>query len=252
MGLLRKAFGEGDRSAEGVPGRAVCRWARCGLQPGQRATTTRTKVELLLADGSSATLAEALPWQLAVALCSWEDSDAPDWFDTDIPVRVDPATGEVLALDRPQLEHELADRVALIEQRWTLTAQVGKEIQDIKADVTGIKEAPGALRDAAKGVKEAWSEPVDDTPVIPESMQLAATDPSLAPIEGVTYELWVAVQGGMLRDKVKRKGRVAYADAQGVPAGQWDRISGEWMARTQQNPGLAIRMSQDIERIRRG
>jgi hypothetical protein len=250
--VLKKLFGGEDRSAEGVPGRAVCRWARCGLQPGQRATTTRTKVELRLPDGREATLTEALPWLLAVALCGWEDSDGPDWYDTDVAVRIDPSTGEVLGLDRSLLEQELADRFPIIEQRWTLKAQYRKEIDDVAESASGVVEAPGAILDAAKGVKAAWAEPVDDTPLIPEGLQVDEDDPAYTPIEGVTYSRWIAVQGGLQREKVKNKLRHEYAEAHGIPAGRWDDVSKAWMSRMQANPGLAMRMKQDLDQAKRG
>jgi hypothetical protein len=246
-------FGSGDQSTVGVPGRAVCRWARCGLGPGQRATRTRTKIELTLTNGSSAKLVEGLPWKLAVALCGWEgDYDSPDWYDTDIPIRVDPDTGRALALDRPLLEEELAARFPIIEEAWSLKGQVRREVRDVKDDVRGVVETPGALRDAARELKQNMSQPVDETPVIPASMQVDDDDPAYSPIEGVTYETWVAVQGGMARDKIKTKARHEYAEAHGVPPGRWDDVAKAWMTRVSGNPGLAIRFRDDLQRATQG
>jgi len=248
MAILKSLFGGGDRSGEGVPGRAICRWARCELQPGERATSTRTKVELTLADGSSATLIEALPWELAVALSGWEHFDAPDWYDTEVPIRVDPATGQALSLDRPLLEQELAARFPVVEQAWSLKGQVGQSVQDVKTSITGILEAPGALRDAAEGIKGAWSEPVDEKPVVPPAFQVADDDPAFAPIDGVSYGTWVTIQGGMAREKVKPKARHEHAAAHGVPAGTWDAISAAWMQRVSSNPAMALRFRDDLAR----
>lgn len=186
-----------------------------------------------------------------MAVCGWEAMDSPDWTDTEIAVRVDPSTGEVLGLDRPALELELADRFPIIEQRWSITGQVVQAIDHAAENVTSGVEVPGALADAAKSIKHDLSQPVDDEPVIPEHMQISNEDPDPVPIEGVTYEAWIAVQGGMLREKVKAEKRHAYADNHGIPQGRWDEISGAWMGRTTKNQGLAIRFAQDLEQAKR-
>lgn len=251
MAILKKLFGGGDRSGEGVPARATCRWARCGLRPGEKATSARTTVELTLADGSSTTLVESLPWKLAVALSSWEDHSAPDWFDTEIPIRVDPATGQALALDRPALEQELAPRFPVIERAWSLRGQIGQHVDDAISSAKGVVETPGALHDAAKELRQGLAEPVDETPYIPPAFQVADDAPALEAIDGVSYETWVAVQGGMAREKVKPKARHEYAAAHGVPAG-WDEVSAAWMARISSDPALALRFRDDLARATKG
>jgi hypothetical protein len=183
----------------------------------------------------------------------WLHHDAPDWTDTEVAIRVDPATGAVLGLDRPVVERELADRLELIERRWTMRSQVRRSIDEVAQQVTDLRSLPGDLASAARGVKEGLGAIAEDHPVVvPEHLQLADADPDLAPVEGVTYEQWVSVQGAMLREKVKAKGRGAFAEAQGIPAGRWDAITAVWTERTRSNPSLAIRTSQDLDRIRRG
>lgn len=253
MALFKSVFGGSDRSRDGIPARAIVRYAHCGLSPGERASKVRTRMDLTLADGAATTLVESLPWKLAVAVSGWVYADAPDWTDTDVAIRVDPHSAEALGLDRPVVERELADRMALIDQRWSMKGQFTQQLDQVRGEVTGLRSLPGDLADAARRLKEGLGAATEEQPVVvPEHLQLDDGDPDLAPVEGVTYEQWVSVQGAMLRDKVKAKGRGAYADAHGIPEGRWDAITAVWTKRSRTNRNLAIRMSQDLERIRRG
>jgi hypothetical protein len=101
---------------------------------------------------------------------------------------------------------------------------------------------PGAVKDVAGGIKGMFEER------LPDDGGLAATDPSLAGIEGVDFDTWVAVRAGLVRERVKKKEHDAYAASAGVPAGQWAQIDAAWFARMNGNPGLAQKFGVAYQR----
>ena len=108
------------------------------------------------------------------------------WLDLDVgldvPVRVDPSTGQVISLDWQAYEDE--------------------------RDARGPRP-PGFVLDA---------EPAEG---------------AMAPIEGVSFELWVSTLAGIAKHAVAPDGYDAFATARGVPASRWNDVSAAWMARTQ-------------------
>lgn len=92
-----------------------------------------------------------------------------------------------------------------------------------------VDETTGALL----GIDcEAYETEIDERPPMP-SMKVD-NEPAagaLAPIEGVSLELWVSVQAGIAKNAVPPGDYDAFAVARGVPPGRWIAISSEWQAR---------------------
>lgn len=75
---------------------------------------------------------------------------------------------------------------------------------------------------------------------------------SLTPVEGVTMETWVAVQAGLIRDRVAPEGYEAYAAARGVPAGRWGAVDQAWNARCMSDWRLGAAYGEAIQEAREG
>ncbi|MBI2169774.1 MAG: hypothetical protein HYU28_09795 [Actinobacteria bacterium] len=79
-----------------------------------------------------------------------------------------------------------------------------------------------------------------------EDMQRAAeadpNDPDFQPIEGVTLDQYATIQAHLIKNAVVGPENVnAYAESQGVPAGQWDQIAALWTARMSQSGAVRNR-----------
>jgi hypothetical protein len=73
---------------------------------------------------------------------------------------------------------------------------------------------------------------------------LPTDDPALAPIEGVGFDAWIAVQAAIVRQKVPRGGYDALAQEHGVPVGRWDAVNAAWTKRLRSTPTLTMRYGQ--------
>ena len=91
-------------------------------------------------------------------------------------------------------------------------------------DAAAYEAEVDARRDAAKRSPTGY----DVTAPFPD---IAAE--TLAPIEGVTLELWATTYARMMKDGIIYPAdQDAFAASRGVPAGRWVAIMGEWQARS--------------------
>jgi hypothetical protein len=147
-------------SAPGDPGRGVVTSVNHAMAGGDRSNRVRATVRV------QARLAEGLGPETAVKI------DAR-WYvvallerDLDIPVVIDPATGAVAGIDVAKLTEELEPRKKEAKQR---SSGFGLDL-----GLTGITQAPGALRDAL-------------SPSAPATSSASASPPP-PPTDGVTWD----------------------------------------------------------------
>ncbi len=63
-------------------------------------------------------------------------------------------------------------------------------------------------------------------------------DASHPPIEGVSYDTWVEVRGGLRKDTVHPIHVELYATHRGVPPGRWEAVDAAWRQRAAADPRL--------------
>lgn len=139
----------------------------------------------------------------------------------------------------------------------------GRAVIDWAAAATEAAARPGSVDDPPPpaSVAEALDRAVAQAAAAPPAFgagapappDLPAPDGGLAPIEGVSLELWAQVEIGTGVDRVKPADYDAYAASQGVPPGRWQAISAAWNARTTSDwrVGAAVGEALEAERKRR-
>lgn len=78
-----------------------------------------------------------------------------------------------------------------------------------------------------------------------------ASEPGLDPIEGVTLEMWAAVEIGTGRDRVPPAKYDEYAQTHGVPAGAWAAADAGWRARMTSDWRVGAKMGEALEAARK-
>jgi len=89
-------------------------------------------------------------------------------------------------------------------------------------------DAHDAEVDARERDAKASGRGADPTAAFP-----TISDDSIAPIEGVTLELWATTYARIVKDGIiYPDDQDAFAASRGVPSGRWAAIMGEWQARS--------------------
>lgn len=231
MGLFSR-----NKEPEGVPGRAVIVSVGGvgGRASGEESPhkdlirTIKVDVRLVGGDGSLQAVKGLLP-----GFVWWLLEEGQE-----IAVRVDPATRAVLGYDRSALEAEFAPRIGELKQarkretsmRYVLGVEK-EQMADLPAAAQDLRKLPRQFMDA-----------LAERP--PLGGGLAGDDPLLAPIQGVAFDTWVAVQAAVVRERVPMRDHDALAQRHGVPAGCWPAVQSAWQARMKGNPGLAQRFGE--------
>jgi hypothetical protein len=70
---------------------------------------------------------------------------------------------------------------------------------------------------------------------------------AIAPIDGVTFEHWVAVEAGIARDRVAPGDLESYAETHGVPAGQWTTTRRAWQQRMTSDWRIGARFGEAFQ-----
>ena len=78
-----------------------------------------------------------------------------------------------------------------------------------------------------------------------EPRRLAADDHDA--VEGVDFETWVAVEAGLVRDRVKPADHDVYAGRHGVALGTWDAARSGWQQRMMRDPRLGARYGAEYQ-----
>jgi hypothetical protein len=231
MGLFR-------RSSAGVPARAVVveYWQGRGTPDvsfESKTTSLRFRAIVRLVDGDGQTV------EVSGRLTFWVGWSVVEG-DT-IPVLVDAQSGRPIDFDAPELERQMAPCLPLYKAESKRRSSIRYDLREAgisREEVRNAKESAKALRQLPR----QWKDAVFDKPA--PGGGLDASDPVLAPIEGVDFDTWVAVQAELVRERVPRNRYDEVAGRHGVPPGRWGDIESAWRGRMTGNPGLAQRFGE--------
>jgi hypothetical protein len=235
----------GEDATQGVPGEALLdQFSHVEGSSDGSSRGALTSQSLLVrpyrADGSLGPQQKLRLWiriELAKSLGNLPDAR--------LPVRVDPATGAALTIDEPRLEERLAGRTAEAEESLK-----GSLRDEVTYYTDSIKEAPAAARDILS-LPKAWVGAIRGLRG-PQKMSdggIAPGDPVLEPVEGVTFDVWIAVSAAVIRLDVPRASRDELAQRWGVPSGRWEAIDAVWQQRRSADFRMAERAGTHQEAI---
>jgi hypothetical protein len=231
MGLLDR-FSKGDR---GVPGRALVVVNRSpGPETGRSSLRTRLQAQLRpLPEGSGpdAEVRQMVPSHQAHLITSGME----------IPALLDPDTKEPLGVEQDGLDEAIGRyylglepehgtwRAALdakrkaIDQDTGLLGDVRFGIDQVKGVTGAARALPGGLRATTREWKAALGAMGGDE------------HPAGEPVDGVSFEAWVAIKAALSREPRAPADESAYAESQGVPAGRWQEVNATWEQRVHWN-----------------
>ena len=132
---------------------------------------------------------------------------------TEIPVLVDPSTGEIDRIDKKPMVEELRPRFA--------EARAAEKTRNRR----GLGFVADALKEGASTLRSGEEPSADEA------------------IEGVTADQWLLGRTALRRpmpDAVRDRTLERY----GVPPGRWDSIDAAWSARAAADPDLAARLAR--------
>ncbi len=114
------------------------------------------------------------------------------------------------------------DRLDRVTIDWPAAAMAEPGVGQPPAEVlSGI----GSVFQPAAGSAQSVAAVTDDRPIA------ADVDPSHTPIGGVSFQTWIDVEAGLMRDRVRPSDYDDYAQKHGVPAGAWAGAVAGWQAR---------------------
>ena len=236
---------QGEDASQGEPGEAVLEWfshvegSRDGSSRG-----ARVPQKLRLRPIVAGTPAEQQQLRVFVRIeLAKSMGSLPDDL---LPVRVDPATGQVLTVDTPRLEERLAGHTAAAEE--ALSPSWRDEVSYV---TESVKAAPEAARTVASLPKH-WLGALKSMrgPAEMSDGGIPPGDPALEPVEGVGFDTWVTIRAETIRTSVPPADRDALAQRWKVPAGRWQAIDAAWQQRRMSDWRLAERAGTHEEAIR--
>ena len=142
----------------------------------------------------------------------------------DVPIVFDPDDPGKASVDWPAAANEAADRA-------------------------GALDDPPPAGSIAAAIEHDRSAPPQTG--MSTTAPLTATEPEVAPIEGVSLETWAAVEVGIGRDRVAPADHDAYAQGYGVTAGRWAAVGAAWQARTTSDWRVGIKIGEALEAARK-
>jgi hypothetical protein len=145
----------------------------------------------------------------------------------DIPVERDPATGAIKELALAQLKQELAERLDEAAKRPAF---------GLDPDVEGMIDVAKAV---VKGTPKA----------APGEVPASASDPRRQPVEGLTWETYVAICAHLEVSNAPN-GEDVEARQFGVRPYTWLAVSSVWKNRIATDPDLAQLFERDLEEAR--
>lgn len=149
----------------------------------------------------------------------------------EIPIELDRATGEPTGIAAKELTEELRPRFDEAKKKHRAGTW--------DYDLDGLTQAPAAL-------KEAFQRGTPEPPA-----GLAADHPLMAPINGVSWEQYIAVRAHAAAHSLTT-GIDAVAQEHGVAAGAWDAAYTGWTARITGAPPLAAQFGWDLDKAQKG
>jgi hypothetical protein len=88
---------------------------------------------------------------------------------------------------------------------------------------------------------------VTATPDAPSIEEAVAAAPVADAIEGVTFDTWVVVEAGLVKDRIAPANYDEYARRHGVPAGRWRHVHAAWHQRTLADWTVGARFGEAYE-----
>lgn len=157
---------------------------------------------------------------------------------SDVPVAVDPVSGELEDVLVSALTDELRPRFGELSAAGEFFVEplrdIGQQVRDIGGLAHDVKDM--ASREYWRGHE------------FPDDGGFAPGDPILEPAGGVTFEQWVQVSAALRREGVRREQRDACAERFGLAAGIWAPAAAEWERRALGHLMLAHRFEMALQR----
>ena len=153
---------------------------------------------------------------------------------TDVPVCVDPRTGDLEDVLPDALDAELRPRYGEFSAADEFFIEPYREIGD------QIRTAGRAARSVASGDAFKIENPTEGG--------FAPGDPIMEPVDGVTFEQWVAVSADIIRGRMPPGQADACAARHGVRPGAWAEASRQWGRRQAGHPLMAEKYGRALER----
>jgi len=128
------------------------------------------------------------------------------------------------------------DRLDRVTIDWPVAAMTDPGIGRPPAEI--LSEVGNVF--SGKGPAQSVMSVADDRPI-------AADASGHAPIDGVSFQKWVDVEAGLLRDRVSPKDYDNYAQQHGVPAGVWAGAVSGWQRRMMTDWRLGAAYGEALE-----
>jgi hypothetical protein len=135
-----------------------------------------------------------------------------------------------------------------------VTLPVAVDGDKVKVDWPAAVEAqPGSAEPPAPAAArvEVPVETVQATPSASPEAAIAAA-PVADAVDGVSFETWVAVEAGIVRERIAPAGYDEYAQRLGVPAGRWAAAQSGWQARMASDWTVGARFGEAYEAALKG
>ncbi len=115
----------------------------------------------------------------------------------------------------------------------------------------GIGVPPAEILGSVGNVFTGTSAPASTMSAAPDDRPIAASADGHDAIDGVTFDMWVAVEAGTQRDRVKPTEYDAYAEQYGVPPGAYTAAAAGWQARMMKDWRLGAAFGEAVEQARK-
>ena len=115
----------------------------------------------------------------------------------------------------------------------------------------GIDQPPAEVLSRIGSVLQPTGEATSVAAVVDDRPIAADVDPAHTPINGVSFQTWVAVEAGLMRDRVSPADYDGYAQQHGVAAGAWAGAVAGWQKRMRTDWRLGAAYGEAIEAARK-
>lgn len=139
------------------------------------------------------------------------------------------------------------DRLDRVTIDWPAAAMaepgVGQPPADVLSGIGSVLQP--AAGSTPSGSAQSVAAVTDDRPIA------ADVHPSHTPIDGVSFQTWVDVEAGLIRDRVHPSDYDSYAQKHGVPAGAWAGAVAGWQRRINSDWRLGAAFGEAIDAARK-
>jgi hypothetical protein len=138
---------------------------------------------------------------------------------------------------------------------WVNPSRLDKVVVDWSAAAEadpGVGVPPAEILAGIGNVFSGTGPPSSSMSAAPDTRPLEASSDGHDAIDGVTFDMWVAVEAGTQRDRVKPADYDTYAEQFGVPPGSYTAAAAGWQARTRTDWRLGAAFAEAVEKARKG